>query len=320
MQIPLQIVLHGLIALVPPDAGHPNQLTALLLDGQHPPAHECIAPHEPMLEFNATTSAACLNAGCTVSGDLCTCGAKALEGRDLSLKLSGASRSAQSKLNVRPENPLPLDDQAAIDFAYVPNMSAKPYGVKLNPAYQSAHPPSNLLARMEVPFNSIAACALWQHEDEGQNYTFALNARKLKEAEGTSSISQAVAQMVVATLDLTPQGSKVEIHLRSFATGEEKVIGVKLSSKGSRIALTNDTVPLDRDDPCDDGIARHFALYYELADKEVAFGDRLVPHMKFTHHQKSPAAPPDGCKLNDFDVMNRPVCPMATIQPELPQG
>ena len=79
--IPVQIILHGLIALVPVEgAVPPNHMTALLVDARELPSEAtpsekfCFAPHVPEVIFPLTDKCP-REAGCQIrsSGTLCAC-------------------------------------------------------------------------------------------------------------------------------------------------------------------------------------------------------------------------------------------------------
>src|SRR4029077_16075159 len=89
IQIPLRLVLHGLIALVPMNnADGADHMTALLLDARTRPPEvdeRCFVAHQPMLEVRTQTSSECVAiSGCHPDGQKCHCD---LERQDLSLEI-----------------------------------------------------------------------------------------------------------------------------------------------------------------------------------------------------------------------------------------
>ena len=323
--IPVTIVLHGLVALVPAiDVNNTsNHMTALLVDATQLSAHQCVAQHFPSLDFVPQTLADCVNAGCNLSGSTCSC-TTSLAGIDISLSVQPPPALPRQRLNKSPQHPLPLDvainPSEAIDFAYVANLAQTPIGATLNPSYLGTPPPGNLLARMAFDFESVAACALAAREDEGLANAHAMTFRALQARGSVNEPNQAMAQVVLARLtvpDAPPDQQSVTLRLHSFsgATDRSIVLRPGAAEQGYKIELSNDIPPpgLSPDDPCDDGVARHFAYFYELALNPPAWDARPVPHMKFTSSKPRRYLTSDACSVPDFFLMDRPACPMGSF-------
>jgi hypothetical protein len=318
--IPLTVVLHGLIALVPtpsPTGGH--LMTALLLDQTTPsPGMECMFEHSPKLKFNVprATQVQCFDAGCDLDGLECIC-TEGLQGRRVSLEITPSPDLSaplpKSRLFL-PELPATVAD--AGDFSYVANLSLQPFGQVLNTAYLSATPPQDLFARMDVPFHTVTACALAAREDFGVSHIQPFSFHKLH-AQGTAGEgSQAIAQMVVAQVDVPDAAGgtqQVKLHLTD-SQGDHSVV-IDPVNGGYAIELSNDSTVLDRDDSCEDGVGRHFAMYYGLAVSPPLMANRLIPHARYTDGKSAGDFLPSVCRLPFKNPMDRPVCPIVTFNP-----
>ena len=319
--ITLQIVVHGLVALVPgqPATSGPNHMTALLLDARHPAAHECIQAHHPMLEFRAASTAECSNAGCKVSGDTCMCDEQALAGKQISLDLPTTTDPLTRTWGGTAPSSLPQNSNEAINVGYLSNFPQMQPPRKLNPAFLLAQPPANLLVRMDIPFADVAACALWGRVDDGVKNVHSMSVRTLGSESVAGEPNRAIAQMMVTTLTIPDSAAakkQVVVHLRAFdspANVPDTTITVQ-PGDGYRIDLSNDTpAPLKADAPCDDGVARHFALFYDLLENPPQrWKDRPVPHMKFTHYQAA-GVTNKACILGELNPNDRPACPMVVV-------
>ncbi|HYL71553.1 MAG TPA: hypothetical protein VEY89_09680, partial [Candidatus Dormibacteraeota bacterium] len=179
--LPLQIVLHGLVALVPVDnGGQVNHMTALLLDGRNPPAHDCVTAHQPSLRFRVAPIAACQAVtGCSVNGNICTCNDTALAGNQISLEIQPAPSLPLVSLDKAPPHPLPASKQEAVSFGYVVNMAQPPFSLQVDQKYLAQIPPGNLLARMDVPFTTVIACNLFGRVDDGRHNAHTMSMRTI---------------------------------------------------------------------------------------------------------------------------------------------
>jgi hypothetical protein len=319
--IPLTIVMHGLVALVPTNApGGAHHMTALMVEARMPPALQCLAPHHPQLVFDVANEQDCTNAGCMPSGFMCTC-TDVLAGKQITLEFQ-PTHSPTGTLQVKPPA-TPFPTAATVtDFSYVANLTAKPYKATLDPRFLTDAPPAGLLARMEFDFDAVAACNLFGREDEGKSQVVSMTSRKLHARGRTGESNQALAQMVMATLDVPAAGaSPLVLRLHSFnnqPTEPDLTFTLRSGGANYRIDLSNDTDPLPPDDPCDDGVARHFGLFYTLAANPPAPADWRVPHAKVFAGKVIPM--PSTCMPPDFNPMDRPACPMATFDPVNPNS
>jgi hypothetical protein len=169
---------------------------------------------------------------------------------------------------------------------------------------------------MEVPYEDLTACALATREDGGEANVHAMSFRKLHDPSASDEVSYALAQKVVAELTIPeagPGGQIVKLHISDLGGGNDHSITLSAAIDGYKIDVSNDTVGLDRDDPCDDGVARHFAHFYDLSTNPQT--PPLLPHVRLTQFKSSIPLQPTVCKDNTFQVGNRPICPMATFNP-----
>lgn len=324
--IALRIVLHGLIALVPTtDSNGVNHMTALLVNGLEPHGidERCTSIHRPMLRFLAAETGECVDADCEISGNQCTCREMALTGKHISIDITPVPVSASQRLTSSPPiNRLPTNKSEAASFSYIANLAQAPFGLSLNQEYLGAAPPEHLLARMKFPFNSITSCALAAREDGGDAHVHEMSYRKLHDPSLKTDTSQALAQRVITELAI-PDGNGSEepqVILRISNFGDPEMDGHKIrllpGASGYRIEISNQPPRfLDRDDPCNDGVARHFAMFYELADGAIPLSERLLPHVRFATSVNRASIQPEVCNELVFALMDRPICPMATFNP-----
>ena len=323
--IPLRIILHGLIALVPTtDSDGHHHMTALLVDGRtsHSIEAKCASTHHPMLKFLVAQVAECTDAKCEFSNNQCTCKETALAGKHISIEVTPSpALASQRPSNSSPLNSLPTTSNEAASFSYVANLSHAPFGLSLNPEYLNSSPPAHLLARMTVPFNEITSCALAAREDGGESYVYEMSFRELHAPSLRTDTSQALAQRVITQI-MVPEGAqeeqKVVLHIKNF--GDLETAGHKITllpgGSGYRIEISNQPLkPLLRDDPCNDGVARHFAMFYDLAQDPPDLPLRLLPHVRFGPSKTAESIRPEICDEPSFALMDRPICPMATFNP-----
>ena len=334
--VPLILVLHGLVALAPADAPNPtNHMTALVEDADASmqmnqnaiPAAvmNCMSGHMPLLKFNATNTAQCAAANCTVIGtSTCQCPAAVLTGKEILFAIPSFSASTAppppQTLSGLPDSPLP-HLSTATSMTNVADLAQPPYNLTLNPAFLSSSPPPLLLARMSFDFDTVNACSLAAREDQGQLRVVSMTPRMIGARGTVSEQSQAFAQMVVARRSVPDSASagSIVMTLHPFAatdTSQDLQFTLLDGPAGYRVDLSNDSTAMLPDDPCDDGVARHVALYADLATNPPAFTNRLVPHVKFITSAllTDLTQTPDPCSLPDFNVSNRPICPMAIFE------
>jgi hypothetical protein len=332
--IPLKIFVHGLIALVPTqDANNMDQMTALLVDGRTAMTEQCMMDHHPQLSFFVGESADCISVpGCTLSGNQCTCKhtttgtppheVEPLLGKRISIEV-------QPDPTLAPDVPpsefpsagrLPTKDNAA-SFAYVANLAQPPFNLTLNPGYTNKPPlqesNDHLVARMDIPYDRVIACALAMREDAGAAYVHSMSFRPLHVQSSPNDQNHALAQKVIATFDV-PDASAgqqvVKLHISDYNGDHDHAFTLLAGPDAYRIDLGNDPdAPLDRDDPCDDGVARHFMHFYDLAVGSPTPAIPLIPHVRFTESVKSTdvTPSPDPCADPIFGLANRPICPLA---------
>lgn len=331
--IPLKIFLHGLIALVPTTDSGVNQLTALLVDGRMAMQGQCTMQHNPKLRFFVAKTADCVSvSGCTISGNQCTCthdtakGVDPLAGQQIWLDFQPDPLPAPSlPKGALPTPTLPKDKDQAASFSYIANLSQKPMNLAVDPIYLAPNPSpaarTHMVARMDVPYNSVKACALATREDNGLTKIHELSFRKLHNPSQTDEVSYAMAQKVVAELTV-PDGGAIEqtvnLHFSDFDGTNDHSFTLKPDKGAYRIDVSNDPeASLDRDDSCDDGVARHFSHFYEMA--LTVPEEEKLPHVRPTQFTPldgdSNGLEPDACKDPDFGLDARPICPMVMFNP-----
>jgi hypothetical protein len=321
--VALRVVLHGLIALVPTTDDGVHHMTALLLNGLEPHGIEekCNIVHQPKLKFLVAETNEC-DEGCIFSGNQCTCGLSALKGKEISIEIQpNPTLATQRPNNERPIDSIPTSPEEAGDPTYIANLAQPPFNLAFNQAYLESNPPEHLLLRMEVP-TTITACLLATREDRGRADVYPMSFRKLHDPSSQNEASQALAQMAIAYIpDISANGQEnptVILRIRNFnepLTGGRTFV-LLAGANGYKIELSNQPErPLDRDDPCNDTVARHFAMFYELAQDPPALRARLLPHFSFTQSRDREELTPEICRNPVFGLMDRPSCPMAIFNP-----
>lgn len=316
----LTIVLQGLLALVPNnEPGGTNQMTVLMLDGNHSHGIECMGVHNPKLVIRAD-NAKCVQAGCSAAGGLCIC-EQALTRKDLWLEIQPQPDPPRLELPKDPPRSIPRNRQEAAELGYVANLARHPFNLSLNQQYLLASPPQNLVSRLRFPFEAITACALAKRFDGGEAYVHALGFRLLGNEWEEGETSQAMAQRAVASVtipDAGAAGPTVILHLKSLdGAGENTIPLLPSGPHGYVIDFSNDTPALPVGHPCDDGIARHFAMFYELAQSPPALKDRLIPHVRLAQPKCADALdlPAQVCDPPILHPLDRPICPLGIFNP-----
>jgi hypothetical protein len=287
---------------------------------------ECGMEHHPKLRFLVAETSDCVSVpGCTVSDNLCTCmhdtttGVDPLVGKQISLEISPAPPPTPSKPSgALPVNPLPSDSGEAASFSYVANLSQAPFSLAVDPIYLNPVPSpaarTHMVGRMELPYNSLTACALATREDGGEANVHSMSFRMLHTQSASSEVSYALAQKVIASLMVPDAGAGeqiVRLHVQDFDGKNDLSFTLAPVEGAYRIDLGNDPdAPLDRDDPCDDGVARHFKHFYELAS--TVANDILIPHVRPTQFKSGATVQPEACMDPIFGLADRPICPLAT--------
>jgi hypothetical protein len=332
--VPLKILIHGLIALVPTtDTSGVHRMTALLVDGRmSPQSHEeaCMSDHHPKLQFFVEEPRECLAVdGCDVTGNLCTCAydpdrettPDPLVGKQIRLEILPLPVLATEKPgNSLPERSLPGDSQEAGKISYVANLSQKPFDLTVDPDYLIPNPTAearaHVVTRMEIPYKDITACNLATREDGGEANVHAMSLRPLHSASDSGEVSYAMAERVVAELivpDSGDGGQIVKLHISDLGGENDHSMALQAGSDAYRIDISNDAIPLGYDDPCDDGVGRHFAHYFALALDPT--DDLPIPHVRPTQFRSATPLQPATCKDPVFDIESRPICPMAIFNP-----
>jgi hypothetical protein len=307
----LKIIFHGLIALVPTTGLDGSaHMTALLVDARQSPSgasSECFSPYRPMLRVNSSSDE-CLAAGCSPSGQTCTCN---LSRQEISTHLN--IWFTKRNLAKKPPSGLPVNPQQAGDFSYIANMARPPFNTVLNSNFLKAIPPSILVARMEFPFETITACALSNWRDEGADMVHSMSMHPVHTPPVEEGDDQALAQAAVAELTI-PKNEKVMLTIRNFDTTKTQFLTLKPEANGYRIELLNERVTLDLDDPCADGVGRDFAFFYELVQSPPSWRDRLIPHINYMQRKSAKGIKPSECAPYS-PLVSRPICPMASFNP-----
>jgi hypothetical protein len=320
--IPLKIFIHGLIALVPgTDPMDLNHMTALLINGRHPPeaAIACMHNHEPKLTFVVDEASApkCGEiVGCELGEFKCICGAEALKGKEISLKLESDPDLTPVILgHSRPGREVPEDATEAGSFSYVGNLAAPPFGLIFKDDFRtSTEPPPLLLSRFFFPFQAATACSLVTRENHGVANLRSLALRRVGQLSRAGDYSSALAQRVVVELSVSDE-TPVHLLIRNFDGTAEKDFTLSARKYGYRIEFSNEVEPKPRwDDPCDDGIARHFAHYYGLAENAPEHSESyLIPHVLPTLFREAADMEPAACIDKEADLSNHPICPVASF-------
>jgi hypothetical protein len=319
--LPILIILHGLIALVP-SLGGVSPMTALVVSTTPPnlpnPPPACYAQHTPLLTVLASN---CPSPDCTANGNQCTC---PLVGDDLTLQILPASTPNPKPLTGTAPRPLPFSNKSARDFSYLANL--KLLGQSVDPSYStSTVPPAlrpYLAARLRFPFDTVIACNLTTRPVNNTDIIYAMNFRQLGNDEQDGEFTQAVGQIALATFTPSVTGTQsVVLTLTKFdGTSPRSLTLIPAGTDGYIIKLTNERSDQDLfkspDNPCDDGIGRDFAFFYNLTPGQLPpWNQRLLPHVNYTSAKSSLDADHPDCALayKYKTPMSRPICPMAAF-------
>lgn len=314
---PIQIVIfiQGLIALVPQlgPNGQANHMTALALDSKKILARlttlptkvildedaVCYREHFPVLAIR-TSDSDCQAAGCQGPGSSCKC---VLTGKQVII--SPDTQPAAVTLNSNPANRVPQTDIEVGAFAYIANIDPSQYPLK-NPT-----PAYDLTALMSFPFSSLTACKLVTRREGGIDNIHPLNYRPLHNDPSAEESGKALAQVLAASYDLAA-GTSVTITLANLDGSDPYTLPLNLvAGKYIIIGFGNDRPHLHPGDPCEDGIARDFALFYELLQNPPVWKDRPIPQVSYSEKKDSSSIDePVICQLTSgLTPMSRPVCP-----------
>jgi hypothetical protein len=323
--LPIVVVLHGLILLLPSPGGV-SPMTALAVATKPAnapnPLPACYAQHTANLTVK-TSSNECSTAGCVFTDPTCTC---TLDGDDISLQIVPASTPSPKPLTSSAPRPLPFSSDSAQDFSYLVNL--KRLGFTLDMGYAAPSiPPSlvpNLAARLIFPFDSVISCNLATRPINNTQGVYAFNFRQVKSIEQEGEVSQAAGQIALA--QFTPSGSgsqSVVLTLTKLAGGgtPRSLTLLAAGTDGYVITFRNERTGGDvykwPDEPCDDGVGRDFAFLYNLgpAATPIPWDRRLLPHVNYSNWESTNDVDPvTACDLayRNHDAMSRPICPMAT--------
>jgi hypothetical protein len=316
--IALRVVLHGLIALAPDSSSHATKVTALLVNATNPPSMECMKIHSPVISFAATkeqcdavgTSAGCAND----HTGACTC--NNLLGREITLEISPPPSPPGIQLHTTPPEALPNSSEAG-DFAYALNLAQPPFGLTLDPQYLGANANvANLAARMVIPIDLLTTCRYVLRQDAEDFNIHALAARKVGNLGKNNELIQAAARLVEAKIDLPQNVFKVALHFHKFDGSDDHPANLLVTGSEFRIELSNEQEGFGVDVPCDDGVARHFDMFYLLALPTAA--PHLVPHLRLTKFEPASAAPTPSapaCEPPQAAAAQRPICALASFAP-----
>lgn len=349
MNVVIEIVMYGLIALVPP-AELPGEMTALLVDSEHAIAHEaalrpvqyggCLVEHAPEIIF-PTSSQACTKYGapCTLGLDgLCHCLlSKSEEGHKRKYLINWDSTPqtqevTHGRVPTAPSSTLPFSFKMKSGGSpeWVPNISSllskpgrtlekyrpnlKSENIQLKRASLTSLP-DGLTARAHFAVDEIFACDLSTRPEAGAKNVHAFSFRPIGSPPHSDSLTQAIASKVVAVQKIvTSPGSHVNLVLQEFGGSEEPrklVFPLPTDVQEFRITLRNERPYFDNPDhPCDDGIGRDFALFYQLAEDVPAWNLRPIPHIEHTIYRNQEAVEPKKC-ANYKASHDRPICAMA---------
>jgi hypothetical protein len=314
----IQIFLHGLIALVPAvnSGGPSDSMTALLVDASKQPTGytQCFVAHKPTLSVHAEPSA-CVQAHCNPTDlEICTCD---LERKEVVLPEALPPTKKREPFRTYPQGALPFDSIDARDLSFVANLSHM--GYELDPQYLASVPPKNLIARMTFSFESIDACSLGTLSDEASENVHPLSLRPLNESEKAGDPSQAMAQLVAASFNT---GQELpQVILKDLDNGSSASLFLLPTGGVYRIELMNTRVSengahadLPSDHPCDDGVERDFAFFYDLAKNPPTWEKRPVPHIKYTRWKSvNDLKGKTACEQYDHAPNSHPICAMATF-------
>ena len=334
----LKIVFQGLIALVPileRDATETNRMVALVLNATKVPEEIqkvldetpkedprwrnadalrfCFEKHGASITF-PTTSQECLadrQNGCKYENHRCTC---TLDRQVISLEPKLDPPKSRFS-DIRPRS-LPFDnsEESAGSFAYIANLSH--LGYQINSAFLEPNqaPPAAIVARFEFPFKSLLACRLVTRSDERAAYVHPLEFRPLGSQPQQGELSQAVAQELIAKLDLG-HGKSPKLRLTKFENPDSH-FEFTLGPGSIQIQLVNHRSELPPGHPCNDGVGRDFGLFYDLAESPPAWPDREIPHLKHTAWKSMTDLDPPACDDEKVPI-NRPICPIGSFNPHL---
>jgi hypothetical protein len=319
--IALRVVLHGLMALVPDSSSQATQVTALLVNATQPPGMECMDAHTPVISFSANPqecASAAASVGCSIADSgLCTC--NNLIGREITLEMTPAPLPKGVRLDTAPPSvppSLPPTSATAGSFGYVLNLAKPPFNLTLDSQYTGPAPNgANLAARMIVPIDLLTTCRFVQRLDAEDWNIPTMASWPLGQLGSDAAPVQAAARSVEAEVALPSNVFKVAIHFHKFDGSDDHAVNLLATNSEFQIDLGNEPEPLDPDAPCDDGVARHFDMFYVLSSSQPP--SHPVPHVRLQSVLSSTVARPSApaCAPATAGATERPICPMASFAP-----
>lgn len=310
--VTVNLVFQGLIAFSPIyQTNHmASQMTALAVDSRVAPSNSvCVVDHMVMLEFPAAAPDCQAAPGCSWSGGTCSCHLDRQE-----IELLGEANPTSIAIPQGPPPSLPLDKtpSTAGSFAYVarlPNLG----NFTLDPQFLATNPPAALAARFTFEFDSLLACNHAVRPDNQTDNVHSFQFRKLGDRGKPEQLHQAIAQTLVATLTVDTTNGDPVLRLRQFGSTAHSDIPLDVSNPDEDVDVWimnhRPDSPLPFGNPCDDGIGRDFALYYELTEDPPAWSKRVLPHVKLA--PSKPHSDVDPAQCSRFKApMSRPVCPL----------
>ncbi len=270
----------------------------------------CVAPHQARITFD-TEARNCSDAesfGCVFANSLCTC---PIERKAISF-LPIPTTQPQALDTVTPKA-LPFDDKLDNNesLSYLFNLAR--ISQKLHPKLDCKDPPGSLLGRFTFPFEQIIACDFSTRPDDTSDNVHAFAWRPLGEKAGKGDLTQAMTQQIVARFTWPIEQVQEQPPTLRIATYDDaQKFSFPLKGTVISIRLENMRSELPVGHPCDDGIGRDFAHYYDLLETPPPWTDRPVPHVKLTQWKDVDLVEPNICER--FKIpMSRPVCPMAAL-------
>jgi hypothetical protein len=325
MPITINIVLAGLIALVPNDPMHPTLTTAYVIkDDQHQRILRFYGDvkldlNPPQGAPDCSVVAALKNGGqvikCTIDDP----------GKYVEISIDAKSLASKPFLPGRPrrEGPRPgvPDDLVSLDWLlHMGNVDPTIHGVNYSGLDQY------VAARLDFEWDAARSCELDGSEEGSQ-------VAELIEFGCptcvTASFKQAVAESLLFRLDVEP--GPVRVIIRNKGLGARVISAVCTRPDCLSIELDNSSNPTEDCDTKPPEYSEHFRRYYDLVNHGLAPDKLLLPFRKSGNNACTPYFPGPtnrlllGCGLNTImladaesfpeSVGERIVCPPVVLSP-----